>query len=168
MRRTLFFNPDATAAWTLDVGVNNIYNHVSDQSQEFQLHNITNALTQVTSSPLVTGRDLNRTTVDFALGREWYLLGCAERNGCDTNWRAGFDLGGNYGSAKLEVNGNPHLTDTICGLSFAMHSDIEVPWRQWILQFGVRFEYGYTWCDILQDNSNLQNLNFLLTTGVRF
>jgi hypothetical protein len=174
--RTLFFNPGADAAWTADVGIGNVYNRVGDRSHKFQLHNVgpnqllvINGITIGNHDPIVTGSDLNRTFVNLAGGREWYLWGSAEQDGY-ANWRMGVDVGGRYGTEKLDLNETRHLTDTIGALFVAAHTDLEIPWGQVLLELGLRVEYGYTWTDILQRQNiaDVQDLNLLFTAGMRF
>src|SRR5207237_1371661 len=83
----------------------------------------------------VTGADLNPTYVYVAAGREWYLWGAAEHD-CGRNWRVGADVGGTYGSEKLDLNETRHLTDTTAGIFVSVHSDLECPWGQIIVQAG--------------------------------
>ena len=118
----------------------------------------------------VAVRDLNRTYVNLAGGREWYLWGCADCSKPDVNWRVGFDLGGRYGTEKLEVTNFDHRTDVIAGTFGSIHTDLEIPWRCCIFQAGVRAEYGYTWGDILQrqTDGDVQEINLLITLGTRF
>jgi hypothetical protein len=115
-------------------------------------------------------RDLNRTYVNLAVGREWYLWGSADCGKPDVNWRVGFDVGGRYGTENLEVTQFNHFTDTIAGVFGSIHSDLEVPCGCCIFQAGIRAEYGYTWGDILQNstNSDVQDINLLVTAGIRF
>jgi hypothetical protein len=128
----------------------------------------------------VTIKDLNRTFVNLAGGREWYLYGNAEKcdGTCSTcgeggpsfKWKAGFDVGGRYGSAKLELHETRHRTDTIGGVLIGLHSDVEVPCGCCcIFQAGVRVEWDYTFMDILQNNiTDVQDVNLLFTAGVRY
>jgi hypothetical protein len=90
---------------------------------------------------------------------------------CDTtSWRVGFDAGGRWGTARLETHQLKHRSDVIGSAFFAAHSDVEVPCGCCIFYYGLRLEYDYTWSDILQlqNKSDLQDLNLLVTTGVRF
>ena len=178
--RTLFFNPGADAAWVVDLGIGNTSNRVGDRSRQYQLFNVgPNQLFVVPNTnppqilgnpnPLVTGSDLNRTYVSGSIGREWYLWGSAEADGCSANWRFGFDVGGRWGTEKLDLNETRHLTRVNDGLFGAVHTDLEVPWGQVIFQAGLRLEYGYTWSNILPgSNSDVQDLNLLGTLGIRF
>ncbi len=143
---------------------------------------------------------LNRTFVNIALGRDWYLFqpahtylsclggGCGG-NGCNDcgglTWRVGIDGGARYGTAKLDLHGIQapnattgtemlvgvrHRTDTIAGAFVAVHSDVEYPCGCCTFQAGIRFEWDYTWMDILQEqnNTDVQDLNLLFTLGARF
>jgi hypothetical protein len=111
---------------------------------------------------------LNRTFFNLGGGREYYLFGAPQ--GDSWTWRAGFDAGGRYGSAKLELHEIRHRTDTIAGIFIALHSDVEIPYGCITLFAGVRLEWDYTWMDILQhqNNSDLQDINLILNTGFRF
>jgi hypothetical protein len=135
---------------------------------------------ELVAAPGVTISDLNRTFFNLGGGRDWYLLGrpaptylnCADR-GCEGGgpvWRFGIDGGGRYGTAKLELHELRHRTDTIAGLYIGAHTDVEVPCGCCIFQAGIRFEYDYTWMDILQErnDADVSDINLLLTVGTRF
>ncbi len=169
--RTLFFNTESDAAWTVDLGVSNVYNSSRDRTSTYALLNLND---QSTNTPVpvtdVTIRDLNRTYFNVSGGREWYLWGTANCDKPDTNWRVGVDVGGRYGTEKLDVTNFRHRTNVNAGTFLAIHSDLEIPWGCCILQAGLRSEYGYTWDDILQRqyNSDVQDINLLFNIGVRF
>jgi hypothetical protein len=171
--RTLFFNPELDAAWTVDLSVSNVHNGSNDFRTLYQLTNVVagpNGGGATVPSVNVGVRDLNRTYVNAAVGREWYLWGSADCCKPDVNWRVGFDAGGRYGTEKLEVTNFFHRTDVIAGTFGSIHSDLEIPCRCCIFQAGIRAEYGYTWGDILQrsTNSDVQDINLLFTLGTRF
>ena len=92
--------------------------------------------------------------------------------GCkpDSNLRFGVDLGGRYGTEKVEFTNFLHSTDVNEGIFVAVHSDLEVPWGCCILQAGLRWEYGYTWSKILQsqNNGDIQDMTLMFTLGSRF
>jgi hypothetical protein len=123
---------------------------------------------------------LNRTFVNLGFGRDWYLngpaptyLNAADRGDCCRGapvWRVGFEGGGRYGTAKLDLHEIQHRTDTIAGLFVAGHADVEVPCGCCIFQAGFRVEYDYTWTDLLQqsNDTDLQDFNFLFTIGARY
>jgi hypothetical protein len=177
--RALFFNTENDAAWTADFSISNVTNHGqhSDKSALLQILEPD----PITGNPIhvpvrVTVRDLNRTFANIGLGREWYLWGpaancptCGEMNG-GWNWRAGFDAGGRWGSAKLELHEIKHRTEVIEGAFVAVHSDLEIPCGGWIVVVGGRIEWDITWeHTLLQDTpEDLQNLNILMTLGVRY
>jgi hypothetical protein len=169
--RTLFFNPEADRAWTADLSISDVSNQATDKRSVFRLFN----LTQPTGGAAIPEtdvriRNLNRTYANVSGGREWYLQGSADCARTDRTWRVGVDLGGRYGTEKLNVTNFTHLTDVNAGLFVAVHSDVEIPMGSCIFIGGVRGEYGYTWSDILQrqNNSDVQDINLLATLGVRF
>ncbi len=169
--RTLFFNQEADAAWTIDLGVSNAYNSSRDRNTTYTLLNLHDPATNTAvPTTAVTIRDLNRTYFNVAGGREVYLWGAANCDKPETNWRVGVDVGGRYGTEKLDVTNFRHLTDVNAGVFLAIHSDLEIPWGCCILQAGLRSEYGYTWADVLQrqNNSDVQDINLLFNIGVRF
>ena len=121
------------------------------------------------------------------MGREWYLN--APANAAGWKWRAGLDIGGRLGTGRAQFVNEPnqgfispkggfdHKTDTLYGLEIALHTDIEIPWGCCTFIYGFRAEWAYNWMDILQPsnlqlvhplNSQLQDVNLLLTLGVRF
>ena len=171
--RLLLFNESADAGWALDLGVSNIYNHGTrpDLSVPLQIF-VPNPFgigppTRATVPSTV--KDLNRTFFDFSLGREWYLEGNAlNREGF--NWRVGCDVGGRWGTAKLELHEIRHRTNVITGTFLSVHTDVEIPWGACLLIGGFRFEWDYTWMDdlIQQNDASLQDLNFLFNLGIRF
>lgn len=119
--------------------------------------------------PGLTVSSLNRTFVGAGIGREWYLNGSAN-NGCRL-WRAGFDAGGRFGTAKANFKEIPHRTDAISGVFAGFHTDMEIPWGCCKLILGARAEWDYTWTEALlqpQNDGEFTSLNFSLTTGVRY
>jgi hypothetical protein len=178
--RALFFNPAVDAAWTVDLGVSNFNYNAHKPEPRFPLFDVpsrsTNAVGQTVNNPVprldVSVASLNQTFANVAIGREWYLLGradCHDGNG-GLLWRVGFDAGGRWGSAKVDLNEIRHLTHAVGGIFVAVHSDVEVPCGCCIFQAGIRGEYDDTWSDVLQrqNDANLQTLNVMITLGVRF
>ncbi len=190
--RSMFFNPAVDAAWTADLSLMSIFNHARPSQMFLVTADIQFAPLPLSSGPgtqvVAHVKDLHRTFVTAALGREWYLN--APANAAGWKWRAGLDIGGRIGTGRanfaLEPNqgfiapnsaGLEHKTDTLYGLEIALHSDIEIPCGCCTLTYGFRAEWDYTWMDILQPrnaqlahslNSQLQDVNLLLTAGVRF
>jgi hypothetical protein len=178
--RTLFFNPERDAAWTVGLSVSNIHYDGQHEDVLLPFDFVTGTaplLTTVTSDVSVHG--LNMTFFNVELGREWYLTGAA--NSPCNRWRAGFDWGGRLGSAKVLLHdrgptgtdffGGFHRTDVVYGVYAAIHTDYEIPCGGCCtFLIGLRGEWDYNWMDILQsrNDSNMQELNFLITTGVRF
>lgn len=203
--RTLFFNPDRDRAWTVDLSINSIWNDGQHADRKFPLFLLVQPLPAVANATpdvfrangiLGTLRNMNRTSVNLALGREWFLMGNAASCACGgPNWRVGIDGGGAYGTQSAEVQidtipGNPavnvtpvptqatttqvHMlrrrTDTIGGAFFALHTDLEIPCGCCVFLAGFRAELSYTWSDILQrqNDSNMMDVNLLIQCGVRF
>src|SRR5438093_8681066 len=164
--RSLFFNPAVDAAWTVDLSLSYIFNHARP-----------NPKVPLVGNPVLPGgpgviqditlRDLNRTFVNGAAGREWYLN--APANAAGWKWRAGFDMGGGIGSGLLNFVDLRHKTDTIYDVVISLHTDLEVPWGCCTFTYGFRAEWDYTWMDVIQrNNAQLQDINLLATFGVRF
>jgi hypothetical protein len=174
--RSLFFDADLRAAWTVDLGLCHIYNHGqrSDLVAPLSLLNTQqNPTTPIIPTP-VTVRSLNRTYVSIALGREWYLYGSpGECSGW--KWRAGIDVGGRLGSARIDLDQNQERSflrrnDIISGTVLGIYTDAE--WSCGCCTFlaGVRAEWAYTFIDhLLQLNdTNVQDVDILLNLGVKF
>ncbi len=168
--RALFFNQAWRAAWTVDAGISNNYNPAKD-----------NAIFLPPLAQPVAIRSFNRTFVNLGLGRERYLW--APANAAGAKLRAGFDFGGRYGSASAKFIQTGHRNDVITGVYAAVHSDLEFPctgfgqgckdcglhcdpWCTFLV--GVRGEWAYSWCDIFQRQSDMQDANILVNVGVRY
>jgi len=175
--RVLFFNTPEDAAWTVDLGVTNINQNATDPGHTFPYQIAVpnpNAGTpgqqpQLPKIVQVTPSALNQTFANLAIGREWWLMG--NRNSYDcTMWRAGAEVGGRYGTGRIEFNEIQHRTEMIGGWFVSVHSDLEVPCGHCVWQFGVRVEWGETYTALLQpqNNADLMDFNFLATLGIRF
>ena len=171
--RTLFFNPALDSAWVVDVGITNIFNNASDKSSHVSLLNVSSTVNGTTStipSVPVSVASLNRTFFNLAGGKEWYLSGTADPHANASIFKVGVDGGGRWGSEKIELNELTHRTDVTGGVFAAVHADYEVPCGAWQFMAGLRAEWAYTWSDILQhqNRTDNQDLNLMLTAGVRF
>lgn len=166
--RALFFDPSFMRAWVADLSLSHSFNDAGDR-----------ALTDrpTVANQLVIIRQFNRTNVNLAFGRQWWLTGAADQPG--NKWRAGADLGGRWGSANVEFVEINHRTDVIGGAFVGLYSDLEFQLKDCcsctcfadspcVFQAGVRVEYGYTWSDILERTSDVQDLNVLFSFGVRY
>jgi hypothetical protein len=163
--RTLFFNPSLDAAWTIDVGISNVINDAPSAPSTLIVAPIS-----ATASALqpVTPQNLNRTFANLALGREWYVSGTV--GDPDPTWRAGFDVGGRWGTEKLKLAEIQHKTEVIGGVFVSGHADVEFPYCGCCFFGGLRVEWGYTFAHkILQGNdTNIQDISLMLEGGVRF
>jgi hypothetical protein len=177
--RSLFFDPDMAAAWAVSYGVRNVSNHGNRGDIKFPLNVLVPGADANTvpaavhfgqgGVPGVTVRDLNRTFLNLGGGRDWWLWGTATN--CDGPlWRVGFDVGGRYGSARVELNELRHRSDVIGGVWAALHSEVEYPCGCGVFVAGLRLEWSYTWSDIMQiqNDSDIMELNLLLNFGLRF
>lgn len=171
--RTLFFNTFWDVAWDVDLGLSYQYNHANHPDITFPLilPDFTTTPTSFTPQQVYVGA-LHRTFVNFSLGQEYYLFKPA--GACGPNLRVGWDLGGRYGTARLEVYraAAPHnyvrRQDVIEGLFTAIHSDVEFgSCGCCTFLAGLRLEWAHTWMDVAP-HSNVQDVNLLGTFGVRF
>jgi hypothetical protein len=186
--RVLFFDAAMDSAWVVDIGLTNITNHAHNGTPMavniLVPQNPNNPVTPPSANgtfppvhvffgrdgaPGVTLQELNRTYVNLGAGKDWYLIGDA--NSCGSKFRFGIEGGGRYGTERAEFHEIPHRTDVIAGLYCGVHADYECPLCGcFVFVAGFRFEYGYTWSDIMQiqNDSDVQDVNLLFNIGVRF
>lgn len=166
--RALFFDPSFMRAWVADLSLSHSFTDAGDRALVDR---------PTVANQLVTVRQLNRTNVNLAFGRQWWLTVAADQPG--NKWRAGVDIGGRWGSANVEFVEINHRTDVIGGAFVGAYSDFEFRLRdclacscfadsRCIFQAGVRVEYGYTWTDVLERASDVQDINVLFSFGVRY
>jgi hypothetical protein len=181
--RTLFFNQSHDAAWVADLGVSYQYNRGNQWSgTELNVRQpqTTNATTgAVVNQPdILTNvivRDIDRTTFNFAFGRDWWIWGPGA-TGVENNWnlRVGGEVGGRYGTAHVDLVpvadpfGYFRRQGVTHGIFFDVHANVEVPLGTVILFAGVAIQYGYDWTNIAPPYAgDIQNANVLLTAGFR-
>lgn len=178
--RTLFFNMPATRAWVIDTSISHTSNG-HDQNVRYPLRVIdftgnTNPLTGqpevaliqfgTPTTPAIRIRETHRTYANLGIGRDYYWRTSADDPG--RLFRYGWQTGGRYGTLSQEYNIIKHRTDVIGGFFAGLHGEFEYPSRWGMLQLGVRCEYGYTWTDILQRASDIQEINTMFNIGVRY
>ena len=174
--RSVFFQPDPTVGWTVDLGLSTTQYH-NRLDEQATLRNFPSATT-IFGQPItrnvplfpVTPTNLNQTSVRLALGQEYYFSGDADPADGGIKCRAGWDAGGTLGTQKLDLNEIRHRNGTTYGGLLAVHSDVEMPYGQCIFQAGFRAEYRYTGSHILesQNNTDLSTLGLMFSTGVRY
>lgn len=184
--RTLFFNPEGDAAWSVDLGLSYTYNRGSNRDfidtfvrQTPQRDTITG---QTVARPdrFVTARvrGLHRTSFNYGVGRDLFLWGPGIPGAGDGGWnlRVGADVGGRWGTAHVDLvpqdegpGAYARRQKIFHGLYLAARSDFELPVGGWVWTLGTRVEYGYDWMNIAPPiKSDVQSVNLLLTTGIRF
>lgn len=157
--KTVFFDDPHVRAWYVDVSLTNIYMDTLDRA----------ATTPVSvNGQFTTLSEYNRTMVGLGLGRTWYLSG----NGLDggPNWRVSLDGGGRWGSSSATFSSLQHTSDVVGGVYVGLQSDVEMPMPcvSCIFVGGLRTEWAYTWSDILDQPSDVQDFSVLLHVGVRY
>jgi hypothetical protein len=178
--RTLFFNDPATRAWVIDASISHVSNG-QDPTVRYPLRvlDFTGNTDPLTGQPEVKRiqfgtptrpgleiRDTERTFVNLGLGQDYYAWTSADAPG--RHWRFGWDSGGRYGTLSQEYNLIKHRTDVCAGFFVGLHSELEASTRWGIFTAGVRTEWSYTWTDILQHSSDIQEINVMMTVGLRY
>ena len=190
--RSLFLDKSGDAAWVLDFGLGYTYHSgdretvinalptprfvgVQTDSDRAQNPSATPTTNIDTPIPAVLQRVM-LTTFNYAVGRDWWLNGPAAV-GAEQGWnsRVGFDVGGRWGTAHSEFI--PLTTNVqyfrrqgiTHSLFLGTHWTAEVPMGAWILFGGARAEWGKTWTNLIPPNDgDMQNVNLLLSAGIRF
>ena len=166
--RALFFNADNTAAWVTRAGVAFQYNDGSGKVNPFDYFGLP-----------VRVRDYFRWSGIFAVGRDWFMIGQSPFGPRNASMRFGWDVGGRWGTSHVNLNLNiddPLMQsnylrrhDVFGAVEFGTHLDFEIPMGAWVWVSGVRGEWGYNFTDILPgQKTNIQDVNILLTTGIRY
>lgn len=178
--RTLFFDAPATRAWAVDVSISHIDNGQDpDIGYPLAVIDFTGDIDPLTGQPevkliqfgtpnlpAVHIRETHRTYLNLGVGRDSYWSASADDPG--RRFRIGWDIGARYGALSQEYDRIKHRTDVIGGAFFGVHGEFEFPtsWGAW--HAGVRCEYSYTWSDILQRASDIQEINTMATFGIRY
>lgn len=161
--RSQFFDPAGDAAWVIDAHV--IY--ARNPGRELDV------LTFRTEPVAVHW--LNRTGVGLGLGRDWFL----SRPGFvldtwDANFRFGFDAGGRWGaghvdfSTPFEPGGYRRHYDVFGQAFVGVMASVEIPVGGYQLLFGARCEGARTWSDLIEVDSNFNDVTTTLMFGVRY
>jgi len=182
--RSFLFNPEGTAAWTIDLGLTYTYNRGIQDDTLFALDKGSISIdpifgTQTTIPPSLQRyrlRALHRTSFNYGFGRDCWLWGPGTP-GYESGWniRWGALLGGRWGTAHADLvpfgedTGYYRSQATFLGVYFDAHVNWEVPLGGSILFGGLALQYGRDWMNILPPlDSDLDNVNLMLTAGLRF
>ncbi len=185
--RSLFFNPAGDAAWVVDLGLSYTYNRgSSDHLLDLFIRQPQTTTTTASNATVLSNspdiletsriRALTRTSFNYALGRDWFIWGPGNP-GRESGWnvRAGVDLGGQWGSAHVDVVPNDtadsyaRRQNVYQGIFMGAHVNAEVPLGGWIWFGGLRLSTGYQWMNIVPPvNGDVSYINLLASTGFRF
>ncbi|MFM7149116.1 MAG: hypothetical protein ACKO23_04665, partial [Gemmataceae bacterium] len=197
--RSLFFTPERDRAFTLELGISSVW-YDAGKDVIVDLQNVQRPLrnnfgqieTNSDGIPVIQNiprlpvwpSSLNQTYVHLSAGHEYFLWGDPDCSNPECRLRAGYDVGGRWGTSKMILVKMPypeegknrnkdlfnHRVDVVGGMFLALHSDFEIPYRCCVLFAGVRTEMAYIWSDILQSQNNcdLFQLNLLFNFGARF
>jgi hypothetical protein len=183
--RSLFFNQAGDSAWYLDLGLGYTYTRGGDR-----VINVFSPRERISDEGdpnfgQLAGPDeihpfrvraLHRTTFNYALGRFWWLNGPGYLPAeADWNSRVGFDVGGRWGTNHVDLEPVAEPTNYLrrTGISHGIYVganwDWERPMGAWVLFGGLRAEWGHNWMNLVPpQDGNVQDINALLTLGVRF
>lgn len=172
--KLLFFNQSLDSAWTLWASISNAANRGVRRDIKYTINDFVFVGVDPFSQKQIFTRQkqevsvasYNRTYVNLAIGREWYLFGAA--NTPENSWRVGVDGGGRWGSASIRLHEIQHRTDVIGAVFASFYTDYAIPVGACTILTGVRGEWDYTWSDILQGANDLMSINALFTVGLLF
>jgi hypothetical protein len=180
--RTLYFDQSHTAAWTIDLGINFIYNGADQRAQNLFLRQppTQDALGNLVQQPDVLTstrvRSVRRTSFNYNFGRDVWLMGAgdtAHANG--TNVRVGGWFGGRWGTASVdqiplnEVDGYSRRQNVFHGIAVGAHTTWDMPMGGWVLFGGTRVEYHHDWTNLTPPmQGNIHNVDIQFTLGIRY
>jgi hypothetical protein len=166
--RSLFFNPQRDGAWTVTLGIIDIWNDGKRSAGPgFTFFGLP-----------VVARDYNRWYASSGLGRDWFLFRSPDNSSLISSFRIGGEIGGRWGTSHISmlVVGSPPPNDylrrqaVLESLYFAAHADLEIPMGAAVFFAGFRAEYALNWSDNITPglDGNLQDVNLLVTAGFRY
>ena len=190
--RSLFVNPEGSAAWVVDLHVfytgnkgNNagIYEVRSSAFADRQPQRgaLTRADGTVLSQTLAFNiKNYDRSGVGVGFGRDYFMPGVM--NGAAS---FGFDIGGRWGASHVDlvavdnVNRDPGSPfdrqrlvfreyDVFAEAFAALNAKWEIPMGTWAFTYGVRGEYAMTFTDIVPTSGTFSNFNVFLSAGIRY
>lgn len=180
--RTLYFDQSHTAAWTIDLGINFIYNGADRRSQNLFLRqpptqNANGNLVPVNDVLTDTRiRSVRRTSFNYNFGRDVWLMGAGDTaHANSTNVRVGGWFGGRWGTASVdqipqnETDGYSRRQNVFHGIAIGAHTTWDVPMGGWVLFGGTRIEYHHDWTNLTPPlQGNIHNVDIQFTLGIRY
>jgi hypothetical protein len=166
--RSLFFNQPRDAAWTVTLGIIDIWNDgLRSAGPGFTFFGLP-----------VVARDYNRWYASGGLGRDWFLFRSPDNSSLISSFRIGGEIGGRWGTSHIGmlVVGSPPPNDylrrqaVLESLYFAVHADVEVPMGAAIFFAGFRGEFAMNWSGNITPglDGSLNDVNLLVTAGFRY
>lgn len=123
-----------------------------------------------------TVRSFQRQSFNFGVGRDWWLNGPAYVGAAsESNWRFGADLGGRWGTGHIDLvplnNRENYLRRA--GVYHGFYAGTSIQYERTfgntILYTGLRVQWAYNWMNyVLPQDGDMQDVNILMTLGVRF
>jgi hypothetical protein len=181
--RSLFFNQPRDAAWTVNLGLINIWNDGLRGAGPGFVASVPiilpgGGLGPVAPIPVVV-RDFNRWYASGGLGRDWFLFRSPDNSSLISSFCVGAEVGGRWGTSHVDmlVVGSPPPNDylrhqaVLESLYLSAHAGLEIPLGAAVFFANFRAEYAFNWSDNIIPgglDGSLQDVNLLLTAGFRF
>jgi hypothetical protein len=187
--RSLFMNPQGTAAWTVSVGILQQYNPgMGSAGPGFTVPiRLTGAGTPFTDgaganvgSANVIVAGYNRWSATSGVGREWFFGRANDSVAAITNFRLGVEAGGRWGTGHLDMYSvdptglfnNVYLRRQAIfeSIYVAIQGGIDIPLGAATFFASVRGEFAFNWSQNITPtlDGTLFDANVLLCGGFRY
>lgn len=140
-------------AWTGELGISHVYNNANDPTPLFvrnELH------------PL---RELNRTMVHAAGGREWYF---EDPDHAGRRYFTGVSIGGRVGAGEARFLNGPRVSDIPKGIFVGLDAGSLFPFCGYDLVINARTEWSHDWLDFAEIEDEIDQIKVLLSVGIRY
>ncbi len=142
-----------SGAWTGELGIGHVYNN-SDDPTPLLIRNELHPL-----------RELNRTMVHAAAGREWYFH---DPNVEGRLYFTGISVGGRVGAAEARFLNGPRVSDIPKGLFIGLDAGALIPFCGYDLVVNARTEWSHDWLDFAEIEEEIDQIKVLLSVGIRY